>query len=95
MSVDIHLESEEGDDVLFYVLLRGVERFHEECSRYPGQDNHHVEPDIPLLKVQCTDYCTVSKYCDMCTLYQDHDAVGLEPLEVQCHVRCTDYFLVG
>ncbi|XP_025115674.1 NEDD8-activating enzyme E1 regulatory subunit-like isoform X2 [Pomacea canaliculata] len=45
-----HLESEEGDDVLFYILLRAVDRFYEKYSRFPGVDNDNVEPDIPLLK---------------------------------------------
>lgn len=52
-----HLESEEGDDVLFYILLRAVDRFYEKYSRFPGVDNDNVEPDIPLLKVgQLFDY---------------------------------------
>ena len=48
---DLHLESEEGDDVVFYILLRGVDRFYEEYNRYPGLDNDHVELDIPKLRV--------------------------------------------
>ncbi|KAK7504555.1 hypothetical protein BaRGS_00004041, partial [Batillaria attramentaria] len=46
----MHIENEEEDDVVFYVLLRLVDRFYEEYNRYPGLDNDHVEPDIPKLK---------------------------------------------
>ncbi|XP_076448750.1 NEDD8-activating enzyme E1 regulatory subunit-like isoform X2 [Babylonia areolata] len=48
--LNMHLESEEGDDVLFYILLRGVDRFYEEYNRYPGLHNDDVEPDTPKLK---------------------------------------------
>lgn len=37
--------------MIFYVLLRGVDRFYEEYNRYPGGDNDQVEPDVQLLKV--------------------------------------------
>lgn len=47
-----HLEDEDGDsEMIFYVLLRGVDRFYEEYNRYPGADNDQVEPDVQLLKV--------------------------------------------
>ena len=47
-----HLEEEDGEsDLIFYVLLRGVDKFYEEFSRYPGGDNDQVEPDVQLLKV--------------------------------------------
>ncbi|XP_078335087.1 NEDD8-activating enzyme E1 regulatory subunit-like isoform X2 [Crassostrea virginica] len=46
-----HLEDEDGEsDLIFYVLLRGVDKFFEEFSRYPGGDNDQVEPDVQLLK---------------------------------------------
>ncbi|KAL8589935.1 hypothetical protein ACOMHN_024022 [Nucella lapillus] len=48
--LNMHLESEEGDDVLYYILLRGVDRFYEEFNRYPGLHNDEVEPDTPKLK---------------------------------------------
>ncbi|KAK7114181.1 NEDD8-activating enzyme E1 regulatory subunit-like isoform X2 [Littorina saxatilis] len=52
--LNMHLESEEGDDLLFYILLRGVDRFYDEYNRYPGRDNSDVEPDIPKLKTCLT-----------------------------------------
>lgn len=46
-----HLEDEDGEsEMIFYVLLRGVDRFYEEYNRYPGGDNDQVEPDVQLLK---------------------------------------------
>ncbi|XP_071089185.1 NEDD8-activating enzyme E1 regulatory subunit-like [Haliotis cracherodii] len=44
------LEDEEGDDVIFYILLRGVDKFYEEFNRYPGWYNDQVESDIIKLK---------------------------------------------
>lgn len=47
-----HLEDEDGEsEMIFYVLLRGMDRFYEEYNRYPGGDNDQVEPDVQLLKV--------------------------------------------
>jgi amyloid beta precursor protein binding protein 1 len=47
-----HLEDEDGEsELIYYVMLRGVDRFYEEYNRYPGQDNDQVEPDVQLLKV--------------------------------------------
>ncbi|XP_062582534.1 NEDD8-activating enzyme E1 regulatory subunit-like isoform X1 [Saccostrea cucullata] len=46
-----HLEDEDGEsELIFYPLLRGVNRFYEEYNRYPGEDNDQVEPDVQLLK---------------------------------------------
>ncbi|XP_048731637.1 NEDD8-activating enzyme E1 regulatory subunit-like isoform X2 [Ostrea edulis] len=46
-----HLEDEdEESELIYYVLLRGVDRFYEEYNRYPGGDNDQVEPDVQLLK---------------------------------------------
>lgn len=40
----------EDSDIIFYVLLRAVDRFNAEYRRYPGQNNEDVEPDIVRLK---------------------------------------------
>ncbi|XP_064610476.1 NEDD8-activating enzyme E1 regulatory subunit-like isoform X2 [Liolophura sinensis] len=45
-----HLEDEDCDDLVFYVLIRGVDKFYEEYNRYPGWYNGQVETDIPLMK---------------------------------------------
>ncbi|XP_061197128.1 NEDD8-activating enzyme E1 regulatory subunit-like isoform X2 [Saccostrea echinata] len=46
-----HLEDEDGEsELIFYPILRGVNRFYEEYNRYPGEDNDQVEPDVQLLK---------------------------------------------
>lgn len=44
-------EEGEGDDTVYYVLLRASEEFYTEYSRYPGWYDDQVEADIPLLKV--------------------------------------------
>lgn len=39
-----------GSLLLYYVLLRGVERFQSEYNCYPGELKDDVEPDIMRLK---------------------------------------------
>ncbi|XP_069112998.1 NEDD8-activating enzyme E1 regulatory subunit-like isoform X3 [Argopecten irradians] len=49
--IESHIADEDSDDeVVFYVLLRAVDKFYEEFNRYPGWYNDQVEPDIPRLK---------------------------------------------
>uniref|UniRef100_T1JKN5 NEDD8-activating enzyme E1 regulatory subunit n=1 Tax=Strigamia maritima TaxID=126957 RepID=T1JKN5_STRMM len=45
----MHLDNPDSE-IVFYVLLRAVDRFHLEYSRYPGCFNDEVEPDIIKLK---------------------------------------------
>ncbi|XP_035212687.1 NEDD8-activating enzyme E1 regulatory subunit-like [Stegodyphus dumicola] len=40
----------EDSDIIFYVLLRAVDRFNSEYCRYPGRNNDDVESDIIKLK---------------------------------------------
>jgi len=40
-----------SDTVVYYVLLRAVDRFHSQMNRYPGLYDEHVELDIPVVKV--------------------------------------------
>ncbi|CAL1290314.1 unnamed protein product [Larinioides sclopetarius] len=40
----------EDSDIIFYVLLRAVDKFNSEYCRYPGQTNDEVESDIVKLK---------------------------------------------
>ncbi|GFT14238.1 NEDD8-activating enzyme E1 regulatory subunit [Nephila pilipes] len=40
----------EDSDIIFYVLLRAVEKFRFDYCRYPGQTNDEVESDIVKLK---------------------------------------------
>ncbi|GFR05999.1 NEDD8-activating enzyme E1 regulatory subunit [Trichonephila clavata] len=40
----------EDSDIIFYILLRAVDKFHSEYCRYPGQTNDEVESDIMKLK---------------------------------------------
>ena len=47
----MHLEDTDDNDVVLYVMLRAVDRFFLEFSRYPGYDIDTVESDIPKLKV--------------------------------------------
>ena len=37
--------------MVYYVVLRGVEKFQAEYNAYPGEFDDHVEPDIVKLKV--------------------------------------------
>ncbi|KAK3085260.1 hypothetical protein FSP39_000802 [Pinctada imbricata] len=41
---------DEENDLVFYILLRAVDRFYEEYSRYPGWYDDQVEPDVHKLK---------------------------------------------
>ena len=50
-SIAQHLEDEEPNDVVFYVLLRAVDRFYEEYNLYPGFYTQQVEADVNKLKV--------------------------------------------
>ncbi|XP_060586196.1 NEDD8-activating enzyme E1 regulatory subunit-like isoform X2 [Ruditapes philippinarum] len=45
-----HLDDEEPDDVVFYILLRAVDRFYEQYNTYPGWYTDHVESDVVKLK---------------------------------------------
>ena len=45
------LEDEEPNDVVFYILLRAVDRFFEEYNIYPGYYTQQVEADVNKLKV--------------------------------------------
>lgn len=45
-----HLEDEEPNEVVFYVLLRAVDRFYEEYNVYPGVYTQQVESDVNKLK---------------------------------------------
>lgn len=40
----------EDNDILFYILLRAIDRFHSEYGRYPGRINDNVESDVQKLK---------------------------------------------
>lgn len=43
-------DCEEEEDVIYYVLLRAVDRFYSEWNRYPGYYADTTETDIPQLK---------------------------------------------
>ncbi|XP_063441124.1 NEDD8-activating enzyme E1 regulatory subunit-like isoform X1 [Mytilus trossulus] len=46
-----HLGDEDNDDdFVFYVLLRGVDKFYEEYNRYPGVYEDQIEADVLMLK---------------------------------------------
>ena len=47
----------EGDDTVYYILMRAAEEFYTEYSRYPGWYDDQVEADIPLLKVCFQTHC--------------------------------------
>lgn len=38
--------------LVYYVVLRGIEKFQFEYNSYPGEFDDHVEPDIIKLKVK-------------------------------------------
>lgn len=48
--IAMHLEDTDDDELVFYVMLRAVDRFYTEYNRYPGCDTDTVESDIPKLK---------------------------------------------
>lgn len=45
--------------MIYYVVLRGVEKFQTEYNSYPGEFDDQVEPDIVKLKV-CFIYKIIS-----------------------------------
>lgn len=47
----------EGDDTVYYILLRAADEFYTDYSRYPGWYDDQVEADIPLLKVSHLTPC--------------------------------------
>eukprot|EP01133_Synstelium_polycarpum_P003777 gene3777-4356_t len=50
-SKDIESELAQPDsNLIFYVLLRGIEKFNQTYGRYPGYADDDVDADIPLLK---------------------------------------------
>ncbi|XP_022899801.1 NEDD8-activating enzyme E1 regulatory subunit [Onthophagus taurus] len=50
-SVDISSYLEDPDNlIIYYVILRGLERFISEFNTYPGQFDDQVEPDVLKLK---------------------------------------------
>ncbi|ESO96926.1 hypothetical protein LOTGIDRAFT_231724 [Lottia gigantea] len=46
-----HLEDEEESDIIFYVLLRAVDKFYEKFNHYPGFYTQQLESDVQELKV--------------------------------------------
>lgn len=46
----MQLGDEEDSDIVFYIMLRSVDRFFEEYSRFPGWYNDQVEGDVFKLK---------------------------------------------
>lgn len=46
----MHLENPDSL-MVYYVMLRGVDRFYAEYNTYPGEFDDQVEPDIVKLKV--------------------------------------------
>jgi hypothetical protein len=46
------IEDTDNNDVVFYVLLRAVDRFYSEYNRYPGYYDDQVETDVSNLKVR-------------------------------------------
>lgn len=48
--ISTHLDDEEPDDVVFYVLLRAVDIFFEKHNAYPGWYTDQVESDVIKLK---------------------------------------------
>ncbi|XP_052817269.1 NEDD8-activating enzyme E1 regulatory subunit-like isoform X2 [Mya arenaria] len=52
-----HMDDEECDDVVYYVLLRAVDRFYEKYNTYPGWFANQVEADVGKLKSCLTKLC--------------------------------------
>ncbi|KAK2186473.1 hypothetical protein NP493_199g06076 [Ridgeia piscesae] len=48
--IAMHLEDTDDDDLVFYILLRAVDRFYSQYSKYPGCYGDSMEADIPKLK---------------------------------------------
>ena len=51
------LEDTDENDLVYYVLLRAVDRFRTEYSKFPGYYRDSMEADIPKLKVPLAQYC--------------------------------------
>ncbi|WAR12893.1 ULA1-like protein [Mya arenaria] len=56
-SIGRHMDDEECDDVVYYVLLRAVDRFYEKYNTYPGWFANQVEADVGKLKSCLTKLC--------------------------------------
>jgi amyloid beta precursor protein binding protein 1 len=46
----MRLDDGDSDDLIYYILLRAVDRFYAESNRFPGEYDDLIEPDIPTLK---------------------------------------------
>lgn len=42
--------SEADEDFIFYLLIRSVEIFYRDYSRYPGENSDNIDSDVGLLK---------------------------------------------
>jgi len=42
--------------MIYYVMLRGMDKFQAEYNSYPGEFDDQVEPDIVKLKVPSFNY---------------------------------------
>uniref|UniRef100_A0AAX7TQ91 NEDD8-activating enzyme E1 regulatory subunit n=1 Tax=Astatotilapia calliptera TaxID=8154 RepID=A0AAX7TQ91_ASTCA len=54
-------------EMVFYLMLRAVDRFYQQHSRYPGVYNYQVEEDISKLKV-CVN-SLLQEYINICFLF--------------------------
>ena len=62
--------------MVYYVMLRGVDRFYSEYNTYPGEFEDQVEPDIvklkvwkfiyfvehPRIQIQCECWCQIQNW---------------------------------
>lgn len=60
--------------MIYYVMLRGVDKFQAEYNSYPGEFDDQVEPDIVKLKVSIFLYMyNYHRYnCSAIGLYYRH-----------------------
>ena len=58
----MNLENPDSEIVL-YVLLRAVDRFHKQYNRYPGNYDDQVDGDSVKLKVKSFDSLAIPVLC--------------------------------
>lgn len=75
--------------MIYYVMLRGVDKFQAEYNSYPGEFDDQVEPDIVKLKVLSSFYTynnyhvTIVLHCSDCITDMSHETVkrmGMRPI---------------
>lgn len=90
-----NLENPENT-MVYYVMLRGVDRFYSEYNMYPGEFEDQVEPDIVKLKVwhiisSTKHFSYISQSSSFCRNIHTLDEICICDHGNHCHVHCSHY----